>query len=83
MYETRHTFASWTLAAGETPEWVARILGHVDTSMPYRTYGRYIPNFARKDGSALEQQFENNANTPKIVTKIATIGEIGGFEDFN
>jgi integrase len=29
MYETRHTFASWALAAGESPEWVARTLGHV------------------------------------------------------
>jgi integrase len=57
MYETRHTFASWALAAGETPEWVARTLGHVDTSMVYRTYGRYIPNLTRKDGSALERQW--------------------------
>ena len=40
MYETRHTFASWAHALGETPEWVARTLGHVDTSMVYKTYGR-------------------------------------------
>jgi len=57
MYETRHTFASWALAAGEMPEWVARTLGHVDTSMVYRTYGRHIPNLTRKDGSALEKQW--------------------------
>jgi integrase len=57
MYEIRHTFASWALAAGETPEWVARTLGHVDTSMVYRTYGRYIPNLTRKDGSAFERQW--------------------------
>ena len=57
MYETRHTFASWALAAGESPEWVARTLGHVDTSMVYRTYGRYIPNLTRKDGSAFEKQW--------------------------
>jgi len=60
MYETRHTFASWALAAGETPEWVARTLGHVDTSMVYRTYGRFIPNLTRRDGSAFEQQLDNN-----------------------
>ncbi|WP_319407469.1 site-specific integrase [uncultured Desulfosarcina sp.] len=57
MYETRHTFASWALAAGESPEWVARTLGHVDTSMVYRTYGRYIPNLTRQDGSALENLY--------------------------
>lgn len=37
MYDTRHTFASWALAAGESPEWVARTLGHVNTSMVYKT----------------------------------------------
>jgi integrase len=57
MYETRHTFASWALAAGETPEWVAKAMGHADTSMIYRTYGRYIPNLTRQDGSAFERQF--------------------------
>jgi len=54
MYETRHTFASWALAAGESSEWVARTLGHVNTAMVYKTYGRYIPNLTRQDGSALE-----------------------------
>ena len=47
MYETRHTFASWALAAGESPEWVARTLGHVSTAMIYKTYGRSIPNLTR------------------------------------
>ena len=54
MYETRHTFASWSLAAGETIEWVARTLGHTTTAMVYRTYGRHIPNLTRRDGPALE-----------------------------
>ena len=57
MYETRHTFASWALAAGESPEWVAKTLGHVDTTMVFRTSGRYIPDLTRKDGSAFERQY--------------------------
>ncbi len=57
MYSTRHTFASWALAAGETPEWVARTLGHVGSAMIYKTYGRYIPNLTRQDGSAFERQY--------------------------
>jgi integrase len=61
MYETRHTFASWALAAGESPGWVARTLGHVDTSMLYRTYGRFIPNLTRQDGSALEVLLDRGA----------------------
>ena len=62
MYEMRHTFASWALSKGEAPEWVARTLGHVDTSMVYRTYSRYIPNLTRQDGSALEEMFTGFVN---------------------
>lgn len=57
MYETRHTFASWAMSLGETPGWIARTLGHVDTSMVYRTYSRYIPNLTKQDGLALENRF--------------------------
>jgi len=62
MYETRHTFASCPLAAGETPEWVARTPGHVDTSMVYKNYGRYIPNLMRWDGSVFERQYMEASN---------------------
>ena len=62
MYETRHTFASWALSKGETPEWVARTLGHVDTAMVFNTYSRYIPNMTRRDGSALEEMFAGDIN---------------------
>jgi integrase len=62
MYETRHTFASWALGKGETPEWVARTLGHVSTAMVYKTYGRYIPNLTRQDGSALEAMLTGTGN---------------------
>jgi integrase len=59
MYETRHTFASWSIAAGEAPEWVASTLGHVDISMVFGTYGRYIPNLTRQDGSAFERLYKD------------------------
>ena len=62
MYETRHTFASWALLKGETPEWVARTLGHVNTAMVFSTYSRYIPNMTRRDGSALEEMFSGGIN---------------------
>lgn len=57
MDETCHTFTSWAPGAGELPARVARTLGHADTSMVYRTYGRYIPNRTRQDGSAFEKQY--------------------------
>jgi integrase len=62
MYECRHTFASWALGAGESPEWVAKTLGHVDTSMVYKTYGRYIPNLTRADGSAFERLYSESTS---------------------
>ena len=65
MYETRHTFASWALAAGESPEWVARTLGHVDTTMVYKVYGRYIPNVTRQDGSAFESLYAGGSESKK------------------
>jgi len=57
MYETRHTCASWALASGEMPEWVDRTLGHVDTSMIYKTYSHYIPNLTKLDGSEFEKRY--------------------------
>jgi len=57
MYHLRHTFASWALGEGESPHWVAKMLGHVDTTMVYKVYGRYIPNLTNNDGSALERHF--------------------------
>lgn len=51
-YQTRHTAATLMLAAGENPEWVARILGHASTEMLFRVYSRYVPNLTRSDGRA-------------------------------
>jgi integrase len=62
MDETRHAFASWALAAGESPEWVGRTMGHVSTAMIYKTHGRYIPNLTRQDGSALEVMLAQASN---------------------
>lgn len=52
-YQTRHTTATLMLAAGESPEWVARVLGHTTTQMLFSTYSRYVPNLTRQDGSAM------------------------------
>ncbi len=43
-YQTRHTYASMMLSAGENPLWVARQMGHKDWSMIIRTYGKWIPD---------------------------------------
>ena len=54
-YQTRHTAATLWLAAGETPEWIARQLGHASTEMLFRVYSRFVPNLTRRDGSAIDR----------------------------
>jgi len=53
FYQTRHTFASNALAAGENPKWVADTLGHKSTEVLFEVYERFIPKRTRRDGSAL------------------------------
>ncbi|WP_194091077.1 site-specific integrase [Vibrio hibernica] len=53
-YQTRHTYATLLLAAGESPEWIANQMGHTTTTMLFRVYSRYVPNLMRRDGTAFE-----------------------------
>jgi integrase len=53
FYQTRHTFASNALAAGENPKWVADMLGHKSTQILFDVYEKFIPRRTRQDGSAL------------------------------
>lgn len=58
-YQMRHTCATLWLAAGESPEWIARQLGHTTTEMLFRTYSRYVPNLVRRDGSAFDRMISH------------------------
>src|SRR5690554_241845 len=59
-YQTRHTAATLWLASGESPEWIARQMGHATTEMLFRVYSRYVPNLTRQDGSAFERLLKQN-----------------------
>ena len=58
QYETRHTYATLMLAAGENPEYIRRQMGHVDAQMLFSVYSRYVPNLTRRDGSAFQALVE-------------------------
>jgi integrase len=59
-YQTRHTAATLWLASGESPEWIARQMGHANTEMLFRGYSRYAPHLTRRDGSAFERLLSSN-----------------------
>jgi len=54
-YQTRHTYASMMLSAGENPVWVASQMGHRDWSMIIRVYGRWIPEVDPRAGEKAVQ----------------------------
>jgi integrase len=56
-YQTRHTFASMMLSAGEHPMWVARQMGHADWTMIARVYGKWMPDADKLAGSRAESVF--------------------------
>jgi len=49
-YQMRHTYASMLLSAGENMLWIAKQMGHRDTEMIIKTYGKWIPNTDVKTG---------------------------------
>ena len=59
-YQSRHTAATLWLASGESPEWIARQLGHASTEMLFKVYSRYVPNLTRQDGSAFDRLLLQN-----------------------
>lgn len=53
VYQLRHTFATWALSSGENPAWIAKQMGHSDTAMLYRHYGKWMPQMDPKAGSRM------------------------------
>lgn len=57
-YQTRHTYASMMLSAGEHPMWVAKQMGHSDWAMIIRVYGKWMPSADELAGSRAEEKFK-------------------------
>lgn len=60
-YQTRHTYASMMLSAGEHPMWVAKQMGHSDWTMIARVYGRWMPQADENAGGKAEAAFADQA----------------------
>ncbi|WP_273430554.1 site-specific integrase [Chitinibacter tainanensis] len=64
-YQTRHTYASMMLSAGEHPMWVAQQMGHSDWTMIARVYGKWIPD-ANPDAGGKAVALFNTAGNQNV-----------------
>ena len=61
MKQTRHSFATIALSCGENPLWIARVMGHRNTEMIIKVYGKYIENATgSEDGTLFDQVIKGN-----------------------
>ncbi len=56
-YQTRHTYASMMLSAGEHPMWVAKQMGHADWTITARIYARWMPQADPDAGGRAVEKF--------------------------
>lgn len=68
-YQTRHTFASMMLSAGEAPMWVAQQMGHSDWTMIARVYGKWMPSADLHAGDKAVALFAPNRNDNLMTTR--------------
>ncbi|WP_460107704.1 Arm DNA-binding domain-containing protein [Pseudomonas sp. H1_F01] len=68
-YQTRHTYASMMLSAGEHPMWVAKQMGHTDWTMIARVYGRWMPPEMDNSGTKAVERFSDSQNEILLTVK--------------
>jgi integrase len=61
MKQTRHSFATIALSCGENPLWIAKVMGHRNTEMIIKVYGKYIENATgSEDGTLFDEVIKGN-----------------------
>jgi integrase len=60
--QTRHTFATMMLSAGEDVGWVQNMLGHSSLQMIFQRYYAWIPRHTRSDGQAFMRFVEGETS---------------------
>jgi integrase len=64
MKQTRHSFATNALSCLENPLWIARVMGHRDTNMIIKVYGRYIKDaMGSTDGWKFDNLYRGNTGS--------------------
>ncbi|HEY2454102.1 MAG TPA: site-specific integrase [Scandinavium sp.] len=55
-YQSRHTFACWSLSAGANPSFIASQMGHEDARMVYEVYSKWIGEMDADQVNMLNQK---------------------------
>lgn len=64
MKQTRHSFATVALSCGESPLWIAKVMGHKNTEMIIKVYGKYIENAGMSnDGTSLNRLYQESKSS--------------------
>jgi integrase len=71
LYQTRHTFATLMLDAGEHPGWVQKMMGHETMQMILEKYYIYIKNYERDEGSAFMERVYSPSHENGVVSDAA------------
>ncbi|BES72223.1 site-specific integrase [Marinobacter nanhaiticus D15-8W] len=58
VYQTRHTFACWSLTAHGNIAFIANQLGHKDYSMLVKVYGRWMPSESENEAEFVWSQMK-------------------------
>ncbi|KHS76976.1 integrase [Pectobacterium brasiliense] len=62
-YESRHTYACWSLGFGVNPNFVANQMGHASAQMVYNVYGKWMVDNNSNQMAILNANFSSNAPT--------------------
>ena len=69
IIQTRHTFATMMISAGENLGWVQKMMGHSSLKMITDKYFSYIPNMTHQDGTKFLEEYEKKVEKEVVVGK--------------
>lgn len=74
--QTRHTFATMMISAGEEIGWVQSMMGHSSLQMIFTRYYAWMPRKTRNDGTAFKASLEDRSVIEKEEPNIERKGNV-------
>lgn len=68
IIQTRHTFATMMVSAGENLGWVQKMMGHSSLKMITDKYFSYIPDMTHQDGSKFLEEYKKKVEKMTAVS---------------